>query len=88
MKGTWKEAAHRCIAKVIAANPGKDEQELRKLISAAYPWGERCNHPYKAWLSAVRETFAQPKTHGIDIPKAYNPTDYTDTPLFVEVPAR
>lgn len=81
MKGTWKEAAHRCIAKVIAANPGKDEQELRKLISAAYPFGERKYFPYKAWLDAVKETFAQPVAHGLP-PKQPSAADWSDSPLF------
>jgi len=36
-------------------NPKMDEKPLRKLISDAYPWGERENHPYKIWCSAVAE---------------------------------
>lgn len=81
MKGTWKEAAHQRIARVIAANPGvTDEKELRKLISAAYPFGLRQYHPYKAWCQAVKETFAAPVEHGIK--PTYSPADYNSTPLF------
>lgn len=82
MKGTWKEAAHRCIAQVLANNPViTDEKELRKLISAAYPWGERTGYPYKAWLQAVKETFSSPVEHGLP-PKPASPDDYVNTPLF------
>ena len=82
MKGTWKEAAHRRIAKVIADNPTvTDEKELRKMISAAYPFGLRQYHPYKAWCQAVKEYFAQPPTV-LGIERTYSPADYTDTPLF------
>lgn len=34
---------------------GEEKRELLKVISDAYPWGIRANHPYKAWLSAVSD---------------------------------
>jgi len=90
MTGSWRERAHRIIDEVIAANPTvTDEKELRKLISEAYPWYPRANHPYAAWLKAVKETFAQPKQHSVPVQVQRSPSaaDYADTPLFTEVSA-
>lgn len=53
----WREIANQVIAKVVADNPGLPEQELRKKLSEAYPFGQRQYHPYKIWLSAVKEHF-------------------------------
>jgi hypothetical protein len=83
MDKTWKARAHLRIRSIIEANPGADEKTLRTLISKAYPWGERTNHPYKAWCKAVQETFAHRTQYGIP-PKPAKSTDYTDTPLFME----
>lgn len=33
--------------------------ERRRALQAAYPWGERANHPYKAWCKAQREYLAR-----------------------------
>jgi hypothetical protein len=33
-------------------------EELRKRLSAAYPFGERKYWPYKVWLSEVNRTIA------------------------------
>lgn len=53
----WRNAANEVIAKVVAANPGLAEDELRKKLSAAYPFVMRKYHPYKIWLSAVNDHF-------------------------------
>ena len=85
MYATWKQRAHRIIAQVIADNPTvTEEKAMRKLISAAYPWGQREYHPYKAWCKAVSETFAQPVQHNLP-PKRPSQSDYADSPLFSEV---
>jgi len=55
----WRKAANQVIAKVVADNPDLPEQELRKKLSEAYPFGPRQYHPYKIWLSAVKEHFAR-----------------------------
>jgi len=55
---TWRENAAPVISKVIQANPEADEKTLRKLISAAYPFGQRAYHPYKIWLSEVKKQLA------------------------------
>lgn len=73
---TWKEDAHHHIAKVVRENPGvTEEKALRKLISAAYPFGERRMYPYKAWCQAVKEFFAERKHYG-------TAADYIGMPLF------
>lgn len=51
--GTWRASAHAYIMEVINENPDADEKTLRKLISQAYPYGERAMHPYKIWCSEV-----------------------------------
>ncbi len=53
----WRKHANQVIARVVADNPGLSEMELRKKLSAAYPFGERKYHPYQIWLSAVDEHF-------------------------------
>jgi hypothetical protein len=82
---TWKQHAASHIRWVVAQHPEvTGEKELRKLISANYPFGMRQYHPYQAWLKAVKEYFAQPPAlTGLE--KTYSITDYTDTPLFSEV---
>lgn len=55
----WRKVANDVIAKVVAENPGLSEDELRKKLSEAYPFGRRKYHPYKIWLSAVKEHFAR-----------------------------
>jgi len=39
-----------------------DKAAIAKAIDAAYPFGERANWPYKAWLKCRREFFA---AHGL-----------------------
>jgi hypothetical protein len=40
--------------------------ERKKAIFAAYPFGERNYHPYKMWLKAQREYFANLENPGFD----------------------
>lgn len=54
MKGTWRDIARPIIAKVLAENEGKTEQEKRKALKDAYPFGARQWHPYKIWLSEIK----------------------------------
>ena len=54
MKSRWREHAAPIIFKVIQENQGIPEKEMRKKISAKYPFGERAYHPYKIWLSEVK----------------------------------
>lgn len=50
---SWSEDSRRIVGEVIAGYKGSDEKELRKLISAAYPFGERAMWPYKCWCKTV-----------------------------------
>ncbi len=50
----WSKEAKATIARVVAENPGKDDEELLDLIDAAYPFGMREYWPYKVWLSERR----------------------------------
>lgn len=52
---TWREAAKPVIFEVIRGYEGKDEKELKKLISEAYPFGVRKHYPYKVWLDEVKK---------------------------------
>jgi hypothetical protein len=57
----WRLAARKIIERVIAENPDCDEKELRKRISAAYPWHPRTHHPYKCWLEEVKRALGPSK---------------------------
>jgi hypothetical protein len=50
----WADRARAVIAKVIADNQGQPADAVIEKIDAAYPFGERAMHPYKAWLAARR----------------------------------
>ena len=49
-KSTWGAASDAVILPIIKDYTGDDIKELAKLISVAYPFGERKNHPYKMYL--------------------------------------
>lgn len=49
----WRRAAREAIRNAIAESAGKSDQEIRKAIRDAYPFGERKYHPYKIWLDEV-----------------------------------
>lgn len=50
----WRTTSRSVILRTIAdAPPGTDISALFKLVSKAYPFGERKMHPYKIWLSEV-----------------------------------
>lgn len=54
MTETWRQHSAPIIADVIKSNPTATEKQMRRLISEAYPYGHRANHPYKVWLSEVK----------------------------------
>ena len=54
---TWMQRAAEVITAVIAKNPNATPCELRKLCSEAYPFGQRKNYPYTAWLHAMESAF-------------------------------
>lgn len=50
---TWSEHSLDVFLKVVTDNPQAIKEELRNLVSAAYPFGPRRMFHYKAWLKAV-----------------------------------
>jgi len=51
--GYWTTESLKVIGRVKAENPGATPEDLRKLVSKAYPFGERKHYPYRAWQAAV-----------------------------------
>lgn len=49
--GHWRRTAAAIVARVLKENEGKTGPEIKKALSAAYPYGQRKYHPYKIWLS-------------------------------------
>lgn len=56
----WRRASRIVIEKVMKENPDASKEELRKLLSAAYPFGQRKHHPYKMWLDECRKVLGRP----------------------------
>ena len=46
----WRERSAEVITRVLKETRGQSEKEIRTAVSKAYPFGERRNYPYKAWL--------------------------------------
>lgn len=53
--GYWRERWLAVIRGVVSENPGASPDELRKIVSKAYPLSKRTCWPYTAWLKAVDE---------------------------------
>jgi hypothetical protein len=49
----WRTHARPVIQRVLKETEGKPEDEIRRAIRDAYPFGERRHHPYKIWLDEV-----------------------------------
>lgn len=54
MAGTWRDSAKPIIAEVLKITRGRTEQEIRKALKEAYPWGVRAMHPYKIWCDEIK----------------------------------
>lgn len=74
---TWRAHAQAVIAQARAAHPDAAGAELRALLHAAYPFGERHYWPYTVWCQCVREALGLPRRR-----QTVNPL--TDLPLFTE----
>lgn len=74
----WRNHSEQVIARVVAENSGLPEPELRKKISAAYPFGQRKYHPYAIWLSAVNRYFGTEKKRTMRKPVAHGACGYCD----------
>lgn len=54
MPKTWRDIARPIIQNVLTENAGKSEREIKKALKEAYPFGQRCYHPYKIWLDEIK----------------------------------
>jgi hypothetical protein len=67
MAKTWSELAREAIAAILSDYTesggdliyldADDRERIKKRIDDAYPFGERSNFPYKAWLIERRSAF-------------------------------
>lgn len=57
---SWADRAAPIVAETIRRVGRSDMQALRKYLTEAYPFGDRANSPYKAWLSEVRRQLGHP----------------------------
>jgi predicted transcriptional regulator with HTH domain len=71
---SWADAAAPIVAEVIRSVGRSDMKALRKALIEAYPWGERENTPYTAWLSEIRRQLGHP----LNAPKADPSNKQTD----------
>jgi len=55
----WRLKSREVIAGALKANPGTAMPELKKRMSAAYPFGMREYTPYKIWLQEVKAALAE-----------------------------
>lgn len=55
---SWKEESMQIIRNVLKDNEHSTEQELKRALKDAYPFGERKHWPYKIWLDCVRRALA------------------------------
>jgi hypothetical protein len=63
---SWADQAAPIVGRVIREVGRSDMAALRKALANAYPFGERANAPYKAWLAEVRRQLGHP----LNSPKA------------------
>lgn len=54
MARTWRMIAKPIIAETLKEMKGKSEQEIKRALREAYPFGERVYHPYKIWLDEIK----------------------------------
>lgn len=52
---SWRDHSRRVISEVVRKSGWKTEQELRKALREAYPFGMRQYHPYKVWCDEVKK---------------------------------
>jgi hypothetical protein len=59
----WREKSRPIIAQVIKEHKDKPDQELKKALFEAYPFGARKYHPYKVWLDEVSKQLGKKKRY-------------------------
>ncbi|MNE02195.1 hypothetical protein D3C80_946650 [compost metagenome] len=57
---SWADRAAPVVAEVIRRVGRGDMKMLRKELAKAYPFDERANTPYRAWLAEVRRQLGHP----------------------------
>lgn len=57
---SWRDKCRPIIAAVIERF-GEDESALKRELLAAYPFGERANHPYTIWLDEIKRQLGTKK---------------------------
>lgn len=50
----WRSIARPLVAKCVREIGLSDRKALNKALRDAYPFGERAYHPYKVWLSEIK----------------------------------
>jgi hypothetical protein len=65
---TWRDKARPIIQKVLKDTKGLPENEIKKALYNAYPFGERRYHPYKIWLDEIRIQTGK-KTNKVEVKK-------------------
>lgn len=72
--GQWRRRArsamHSVVESYVNTHPSVQPDELIKLVDAAYPFGERAMHPYKAWLQERKELIAVLRPEVLELPTA------------------
>jgi hypothetical protein len=54
--GLWTDRCRPVIERVLSELPvGATEAQVKKALSDAYPFGQRINYPYTAWLKACKK---------------------------------
>lgn len=51
---SWRETSRAIIAKVLADMKGQADEQVKKALREAYPFGQREHHPYKIWLDEIQ----------------------------------
>ena len=55
----WRFYAQQTITKIEAEYKDKPYSAWKQALYEAYPFGQRCNHPYKIWCDEQRKALAR-----------------------------
>ena len=61
---SWRETARGVVMDVLRRTKSEPEKAIQAALTAAYPFDQRANWPYKIWLDEVarqRGTWKKPK---------------------------
>ncbi len=54
---TWRSKSAEVLRGLVSQVKHLAPEDARRVISQAYPFGPRSNHPYKIWLDECHRTF-------------------------------